>query len=197
MLAAKRRESVDIHVALWQIWSDFHLEPRSKAMRALFGEGIFTQDGLAWEHSREVLRRQFVRMQYKNLEGFQEHVENLISRLHNYSTAVVDLQPLFYRLTLSTTIAMILGQPVESFKHDVGDHFSNSLDKASLITANRVRLGVLYTQWIFRCMPNSQVLYFRFRERSSRPGETGCIRERQIVIYQQSLQRKSRSASCA
>ena len=113
-------------------------------MRALVGEGIFTQDGPSWKHSRELMRRQFARMQYQNLEGFREHVENLISRLHGDSADVVDLQPLFYRLTLSTTIAMILGQPVESFEHEIGDHFSTSFNKASLITATRVRLGDLY-----------------------------------------------------
>ena len=115
-------------------------------MMAMVGEGIFTQDGRAWKHSRELLRRQFVRMQYQNLEGFREHVENLIESLDN-SSGIVDLHPLFYRLTLDTTIAMILGQPVENFKHEIGDLFSNSFNKASLVTATRARLGDLY--WIY------------------------------------------------
>ena len=115
---------------------DFHLGPRSMAMRAMIGEGIFTQDGAAWKHSREVLRRQFMRMQYQNLEGFCEHLENLIERL-NTSSGITDLQPMFYRLTLDTTIAMILGQPVESFKHEIGDLFSKAFDKASLVTGTR------------------------------------------------------------
>lgn len=112
-------------------------------MSAMIGEGIFTQDGPAWKHSRELLRRQFVRMQYQNLEGFREHVENLVGSLSD-SRGIVDLQPHFYRLTLNTTIAMILGQSVESFNHEMGDLFSNSFNKASLITATRVRLGDLY-----------------------------------------------------
>ena len=113
----------------------------------MIGEGIFTQDDAAWKHSREVLRRQFVRMQYQNLEGFREYLENLIERL-SASSGVIDLQPMFYRLTLDTTIAMILGQPVESFKHEVGDQFSKAFDRASQITATRVRLGDLY--FLFR-----------------------------------------------
>lgn len=111
-------------------------------MMSMIGEGIFTQDGPAWKHSRELLRRQFVRMQYQNLEGFREHVENLVETL-SHSQGIVDLQPLFYRLTLDTTIAMILGQSVESFKHEI-DLFSESFNKASLVTATRVRLGDLY-----------------------------------------------------
>lgn len=109
----------------------------------MIGEGIFTQDGATWKHSREVLRRQFVRMQYQNLRGFGEHIENLIERLKTCS-GITDLQPMFYRLTLNTTIAMILGQPVESFEHEMGDLFSRAFDKASMITATRVRLGDLY-----------------------------------------------------
>jgi len=113
------------------------------ALKAMIGEGIFTQDGAAWKHSREVLRRQFMRIQYQNLKGFREHLETLIQRL-NASSGITDLQPMFYRLTLDTTIAMILGQPVESFKHEIGDLFSRAFDKASLVTGTRVRLGDMY-----------------------------------------------------
>jgi cytochrome P450 len=112
-------------------------------MRAMIGDGIFTQDGTAWKHSREVLRRQFMRMQYQNLKGFREHLETLVERL-NTSCGVTDLQPMFYRLTLDTTIAMILGQPVGSFKHEIGDLFSKAFNQASLVTATRVRLGDMY-----------------------------------------------------
>ena len=112
-------------------------------MKAMVGEGIFTQDGPAWKRSRELLRRQFVRMQYQNLEGFREHVDDFIQRLKS-TKGVVDLQPMFYRLTLHTTISMIFDQPVENFNHEVGDKFSKSFDKASLNTATRVRLGDLY-----------------------------------------------------
>ncbi|KAG4416683.1 hypothetical protein IFR04_010201 [Cadophora malorum] len=48
------------------------------------------------------------------------------------------------KLTLDTTIAMILGEPVESFKHEMGDIFSKAFDKASLVTGTRARLGDLY-----------------------------------------------------
>ena len=109
----------------------------------MVGEGIFTQDGPAWKRSRELLRRQFVRMQYRNLEGFRVHVDNFTAKLKALS-GVVDLQPYFYRLTLHTTIAMIFDQPVESFNHEVGDTFSKCFDQASLNTATRVRLGDLY-----------------------------------------------------
>ncbi|CAG8957897.1 hypothetical protein HYFRA_00000237, partial [Hymenoscyphus fraxineus] len=133
----------NIRTILSTKFQDFHLGPRCLAMRAMIGEGIFTQDGPAWKHSREVLRKQFMRMQYQNLRGFNEHLENLIERM-KASSGIIDLQPMFYRLTLGTTIAMILGQPVESFEHEVGDFFSKAFDKASLVTGTRARLGDLY-----------------------------------------------------
>ena len=125
---------------------DFHLGRRNSAMKAMIGDGIFTQDGPAWKHSRELLRRNFVRMQYQNLEGFREHMENMIEALQD-SAGIVDLQPFFYRLTLDTTIAMILGQSVESFRHELGDLFSRSFDRASSVTAQRLRLGDVY--WVY------------------------------------------------
>lgn len=125
---------------------EFHLGSRNLAMKALLGEGIFTQDGSPWKHSRELLRRQFVRVQYQDLEGFRDHVERMIEAL-GQSPGVIDLQPYFFRLTLDITIATILGRPVENFRHEIADQFSRSFDEASRITATRGRLGDLY--WLY------------------------------------------------
>ena len=114
----------------------------------MIGDGIFTQDGKEWKHSRDILRRRFVHMQYQNLKGFYEHVEDLISRLKAVSPGEVDLQEQFYRLTINTTIAMILGQSVDNFKGETGLLFSAAFDEASRVTGTRVRLGDLY--YIYR-----------------------------------------------
>ena len=112
-------------------------------MMAMMGNGIFTQDSPAWKHSRELLRQHFVRIQYQNLEGFREHVDNLINTLSD-SRGYIDLQPHFFCLTLNTTIAMILGQLVENFNQKTEDTFSEAFNEASMVTATRVRLGDLY-----------------------------------------------------
>jgi len=75
-------------------------------MKAMIGDGIFTQDGPGWKHSRQLLKRQFMWMQYQNLEGFHEHLDSFMERLKT-SSGVTNLQPIFYRLTLDTTIANI------------------------------------------------------------------------------------------
>lgn len=108
------------------------------------GEGILTQDGSPAHRSRELLRRQFVRAQYQNLEGFGEHVENLLACLSANSGPIVDLQPLFFRFTLDTTTAFMFGQSVGSLTSNVLDAFGSSFNEASMISSMRVRLSDFY-----------------------------------------------------
>lgn len=125
---------------------DFGLGSRRHAFMPFLGEGILTQDGSAAHRSRELLRHQFVRAQYQNLEGFSEHVDNLLACLaaSGGDGGVVDLQPLFFRFTLDTTTAFMFGQSIGSLKSDVLDSFGSSFNEASLISSMRVRLSDFY-----------------------------------------------------
>lgn len=116
-------------------------------MFPFLGEGIFTQDGGPWKHSRELLRRPFLKTHYQDLKGFQEPVRNLLAKLSS-SSGVIDLQPLFFQFTLATTTALIFGQPVESSDDDQQDSFARSFDHASWTTTLRSRLTDLY--WVYR-----------------------------------------------
>lgn len=135
----------NIEVMLSTRFEDFGFGPRRDAFYALLGEGIFNQEGASWNHSRELLRRQFIRMQYQNLGAFQEHVDNMIRVLEKSEGGVwVDLQPIFFRYTLDTTTALIFGQSVHSLVKEGRDSFSDSFSEAANITAYRGRLGGLY-----------------------------------------------------
>ena len=116
---------------------------RSGALFPFIGEGIFTQDGSPWKHSREMLRRPFLKTHYQNLQSFDGPLNNLLSTIA-ISKGVIDLQPLFFRFTLATTISLIFGQPVETFKSEEQDAFARCFDYASLISSYRVRLQYLY-----------------------------------------------------
>ncbi len=122
---------------------DFGMGMRRGALFPFVGEGIFTQDGAPWKHSREMLRRPFLKTRYQDLRGFSEHADKLIAKL-SPSSGVVDLQPLFFAFTLATTTALIFGQSVETFENDEQDSFASSFDYASLISSLRVRLQDLY-----------------------------------------------------
>jgi cytochrome P450 len=91
----------------------------------LLGNGIFTQEGSAWKHSRELLRKQFVRVQSQNLSHFREHVDNLITRLP--SSGVIDLQPLFLDLTLDIATALLFGRSVYALRAGIDQDKENKL----------------------------------------------------------------------
>lgn len=81
-------------------------EVRKGGMVSLLGEGIFTTDGAAWQHSREMLRPMFVRSQLlEDLEMFERHADHLIEAIPKDSSTV-DLQELFFQFTLD------LGKPI-------------------------------------------------------------------------------------
>ncbi|KAF1968106.1 hypothetical protein BU23DRAFT_481462 [Bimuria novae-zelandiae CBS 107.79] len=75
---------------------------RASVFAPLLGHGIFTQEGAAWRHPQELLRKQFVNARLRRFDHFIEHVDNLIANIPSHG--VVDLQPLFFKFTLDTTI---------------------------------------------------------------------------------------------
>jgi cytochrome P450 len=110
----------------------------------LLGKGIFTQEGAAWKHSRELLRKQFVRAQYQDLRYFHEHVANLIAAMPEHGT--VDLQPLFFNLTLDVATELLFGKSVYSLRADIDQkaenkEFSESFNVAQEGLAKRFRLA--------------------------------------------------------
>lgn len=77
------------------------------------GHGIFSADGKQWERARAILRPQFSRDQVGDLELEERHVQNLLRALAAQTgaqQAVVDLQPLFLRLTMDSASEFLFGQ---------------------------------------------------------------------------------------
>ena len=127
---------------------DYYLGSRRGGLFPFIGEGIFTQDGGPWKHSRELLRRPFQKTHYQDLKGFTEHVDSLVEMLNSFPAGqVVDLQPLFFHLTLATTTGILFGQPIEGFNSQSKDNFASSFDHASTISSLRTRLTDFY--WIY------------------------------------------------
>jgi cytochrome P450 len=122
----------------------------------LIGNGIFTQEGSAWKHSRELLRKQFARTRYQDLERFKEHVDNLIASIPR--SGVLDLQPLFFSLTLDTTTALLFGESVYSLRASIdqdAEHrlFAESFNIAQEGLAKRFRIvpwHFLYSPPVFK-----------------------------------------------
>ena len=86
-----------------------------------------------------------MRTQYQKLAIFSEHVDDLLACLP-LRKGIVDLQPLFFKFTLDTTTALLLGQSVYSLKGDlVADSeiraFAENFDIAQEGLAKRFRLA--------------------------------------------------------
>ncbi|KAL8826825.1 MAG: hypothetical protein Q9191_003562 [Dirinaria sp. TL-2023a] len=126
---------------------DWGMGSRSDGLRPLLGEGIFTQDGAAWRHSRDMLRRQFIRINLRDPNIFEEHVNEMLATLSS-AKGIVDLQPVFFRFTLATTTALIFGKPVSDLGDEDHNNFGKSFDYASLISALRLRLADLC--WVYK-----------------------------------------------
>lgn len=136
---------------------DYGFGSRPAVFAPLLGRGIFTQEGAAWKHSRELLRKQFIRAQYQQLDqAFAEHVENLLMCIPSCGT--VDLQPLFFNLTLDTSTSLLFGRSVYSLRAGVDQaaenkEFAQSFDVAQEGLAKRFRLApfhFLYSPPAFR-----------------------------------------------
>ncbi len=126
-------------------FQDWSMGSRHEVMYPFFGDGIFTQEGLAWKQSRDLLRPQFVYRQYEDLKVFREPVDDLLKAVA--SGGVVDLQPYFFRLTLDITTAFLFGNSVMSLSDTTTDgqaDFANAFNVAQDFVAKRMRLQGLY-----------------------------------------------------
>lgn len=112
----------------------------------LLGSGIFTQDGPAWKQSRHLLRPQFTSNRFQNFEVIKDCVDALIACIPE--DGVVDLQPLFFRLTFDTTTFILFGQTFSSLKSDqVADEeseFAKAFNIGQDYLSHRGRLGDFY-----------------------------------------------------
>lgn len=97
------------------IQPDFSIGKRRDITFEMFGDGIFNQEGAAWKHSRELLRPPLQHKHYENLDIFKQGVDDLVEVISSQS-AVVDLQPLLFRLTLDVATEFLFGESVKSLK---------------------------------------------------------------------------------
>lgn len=120
--------------------------PRRAITFPMFGDGIFTQEGPEWKHSRDMLRPQLQHRQYESLRIFRTSVDDVIQLLQD-SSGTVDLQPLFFRLTLDTTTSFLFGESVRSLitPEAAGESsFATAFNIAQQWITQRFRLLDLY-----------------------------------------------------
>lgn len=106
----------------------------------LLGNGIFTTDGKDWAHGRALLRPQFAKNQFADLELEERHVQDIFKHLKagtNGWTDAVNLQPIFFRLTLDTATEFLFGESVHA---QVSALPPGSVDRQDLTSATGLDL---------------------------------------------------------
>lgn len=90
-------------------FNSFGLGSARDDLKSFLGEGIFSTDGAAWQHSRNLLRPCFVRSQVDDVELLEQHLQQLLLKVPR-DGSTVDLQPLFFSLTLDTSTHFLFGE---------------------------------------------------------------------------------------
>ena len=128
-------------------FKEFGLGQRRKtAMLPLLGYGIFTTDGGAWQHSREMLRPNFTRNQVGDLDTFERHISHLIRAIPR-DRSTVDLSELFFRLTIDSATEFLFGESTDSLAFGTNKasaaRFAEAFNHSQHTVSNRFRLGFL------------------------------------------------------
>lgn len=124
-------------------FKDFSLPDRRKiAFKPLLGQGIFTTDGAAWQHSRELIRPNFVRSQVGDLATFENHVAQLLKCIPR-DGSTVDLQDLFFQLTIDSASEFLFGESTNTLTGNDGfkSRFAQAFNRSQEEIAMGVRSG--------------------------------------------------------
>ena len=120
----------------------------------LLGLGIFTARGEPWRHSRALLRPQFAREQISDMDLDERHFNTLSGMLKteaNGWTEVVNLQPIFLKMTLGLMTEFLYGDVPShtSQKTDAPDveEFEYHFDAGKSYLGTRMTLGKWH--WLF------------------------------------------------
>lgn len=79
---------------------------RNSAFAPVFGDGIFTQDGAAWKHSRELIKPLFTRSEIADLRPLPTYTDRLLGLLPR-DGRTTDVQPLLHRFVLKFLTSQI------------------------------------------------------------------------------------------
>lgn len=124
-------------------FNQFKLGKRHQQFHPLLGNGVFTLDGEGWKHSRQILRPQFHRDQIVDVLMFEGHAQQLIEEINKHQGRIVDLQPLFFCLTMDVATEFLFGESVNSLGQPQMP-FAKAFTHAQKILTYRMVLQDLY-----------------------------------------------------
>ena len=135
-------------------FTDYDSAIRGRILRPFLGDGIFTTDGDVWQHSRAMIRPNFARGQVANIEAIEEIFQDMLRHVPVDGTTI-DLQPLFFGLTIDTSTEFLFGESVHSLRGDsaAGQKFVDAYEIGAWQCAVRASTGLLA---IIKGMPREE-----------------------------------------
>lgn len=140
-------EPENIKAVLALRFKDFNLVRRQLLVGKLLGHGIFSTDGESWAHSRALLRPNFVKDKLADIEAFERHLQYMFKAIPT-DGRTVDLQELFFRLTIDSATEFLFGESVHSLRMESSHggpseaNFTWAFNYAQQAGVNRARLGI-------------------------------------------------------
>jgi cytochrome P450 len=141
---------------------DFIARPARKGpLDGLVGPGILTADGPLWKSHRKMMVPSFSRKALEDLSIFSDHFDRLAGHLPR-DGQIVDLQDLFFRLTLDSSTAHLLGCSsntlAQTSEVSPEPELADAFDRAQRASVEKFALG-----WLDRLRPQPQ--YWRDTKR--------------------------------
>jgi cytochrome P450 len=128
-------------------FNSFGLGSIRNSLKPFLGEGIFSTDGAAWQHSRNLLRPCFVRSQVGDVELLERHLQHLLLKIPR-DGSMVDLQPLFFKLTLDSSTHFLFGESTgcldPNSENEKSLEFANAFDRCQSFSDKNILLLILY-----------------------------------------------------
>lgn len=152
----------NIKAVLATQFNDFALGTRHAHFLPLLGDGIFTLDGEGWKQSRTMLRPQFAREQVAHVRSLEPHIQVLFKLIESNGLETINIQDLFFKLTMDTATEFLFGQSVNSLEDDLPGYvspvefegrkeFSHSFNTAQAYLGSRA-----YTQMFYFLINNKE-----------------------------------------
>jgi cytochrome P450 len=102
-------EPANLEAILKTNWEDFIARPARKIpLDGLVGPGVLTADGALWKTHRKLMLPSFSKKALEDLSIYSDHFDRFLGHLPR-DGGVVDLQDLFFRLTMDSSTAHLLG----------------------------------------------------------------------------------------
>lgn len=146
-------EPENIKTVLSLKFKDYTLTNRLRLLGKLLGKGIFTSDGEDWHNSRALLRPNFARDQLADIDAFERHMEYFVKAIPT-DGSTVDLQELFFRMTIDSATEFLFGESVQSLRmtSDKGgpneSNFSWAFNYSQHAAVERSRFGPFH--WMIK-----------------------------------------------